>query len=77
MRRVPCEEDPLAIAIPVGDQQMRRPGIRNEDLVLDVRADEIAHQCVRVDRFGLHPFRPAGMQGPDIPVILGDQRAAW
>ena len=73
MGRVARQEDP-APAVGVGEQQMRRPGIGDQDVGLDLGAQIIEQRPLRVDRRGIDRVREPGMQGPGVMVVLGEIR---
>ena len=71
MRRIPGQEN-ATTAIAVGHQKMRRPFVRHEDIAVDVTPDEFADKGLGIALS--RSFRAeAGMQCPDVAVILRDQ----
>src|SRR5262245_11480700 len=74
MRGISCQEN-TAHAVAPGDDEMRRPGISHQDLVVERPAGEAPQTLVRVNcRRGLAGIKPH-LQRPDRVVVLRDERA--
>src|SRR5262245_1117020 len=74
VRRIPSQKHPTQF-IPLGHQQVRRPGISHQDLVIKVAAYKPPKQHMRVHYLWRHVLRPAGLQRPDVAIVLCDQTA--
>jgi hypothetical protein len=65
------EKDP-STTVALSNEQMRVPGIRNEDLEWKRTFREAVNQRGRIDFLRPHVGREKCMRGPDVPIVLRD-----
>src|SRR5215471_21132762 len=54
---------------------MRRPGACEQDFVIEVATGEVTEYFARIDRLRRDVLRKPRLEGPDVAVVLRDQRA--
>src|SRR5579859_8285219 len=74
MSSVACQQDPIG---PIGlrHEQVRSPGVGNQDFVFKVAACKFPQQPVQVHRLRCNTCRPSRLKGPCVAIVLRDQRA--
>jgi hypothetical protein len=74
VRRIAGKKHP-ANSVTLGDQEMRRPGTREQDFVIEVMPGKITEHCASIDLLRRDVPRKPGLERPDVAVVLRDQSA--
>ena len=74
MRGVARQKDAAAL-VALGQQQMREPGIGDQDLARKAAAGPGVEDRIRIDVVRIDAGRRTCLQGPGVLVVLRDQRA--
>jgi len=74
VRRI-ADEKHAADRIALGDQEMRRPGTREQNFVIEVMISEITEHRAGIDRLRRHVPRKPRLERPNVAIVLRYQSA--